>query len=782
MFTPFNCTIKISQHKQIIYKISLLFISTFLYVISCNAQNNNLNKTFSFNLKAAASTSAGVYTDSGYLIKTLWSGEKYTAGSHTANWDGTDDIGKLVSKGSYQIKVLSNNVKYSWEGVMGNTSDSLTGNTVYRSHLPICGIAIAGNSTYYATYYNETGASTSKFLNNKPQKRIPLFGKGMATRTVTTDGEMVYWAGNDAAGSTCWVFGSRSSDDSEITFTNGKPYKARYGRTYISCIDINSDPNAATTGMAVQKKGACLIVAHGKLNVINVYNKVTGALMKTIPLSNPGPMVVDGDDMAWITLAVNGKQQVQRFKIGTDGSLSPSNVSLSNLLNPVALAVSPDNKILLVADAGDSQQLKAYNPHSGSFEWIFGKAHGYAASATVSNDKFYFSDLRSTIGSAIAFQQDGSFWVEDPGNCRLQHFSADLKFINRIMYINSSYSVVVDPNNPERVCSDYLEFKVDYSKPLGANNGSWTLVNNWGAMVPAYMDDKYIRLHSLATLSNGRTYTSLYDRQKKKWVVAELPHDGPIRITSAEFDYDNIQLYPDGSLRKMTTIIPSKPVIWSIRPLEKFDANNDIIWGPEKVLANIPVAAVGDPSPRIGANTLHSADITSSNLIVVYGNLTSKVSTPNWHLAAIRQGDHKWAWKTALGTDPTYKGPFPPNGLYDNGNGVRYSGSVALVKDRNIIWGYFGEFWKSSEVNKWNHVYDDGLFVGQFGVTGLDPAVHGIQAPPMTAGNAFAAGLAKDSNGNIYLYHNDESQHGGVHRWKITGLETINEQIINIHL
>jgi hypothetical protein len=61
--------------------------------------------------------------------------------------------------------------------------------------------------------------------------------------------------------------------------------------------------------------------------------------------------------------------------------------------------------------------------------------------------------------------------------------------------------------------------------------------------------------------------------------------------------------------------------------------------------------------------------------------------------------------------------------------------------DRNIFWGFFGEFWKSSQTNKWNHIYDNGLPVGQFGITG--PEVKGQEAPAMMAGNAFSPALTK---------------------------------------
>ena len=52
------------------------------------------------------------------------------------------------------------------------------------------------------------------------------------------------------------------------------------------------------------------------------------------------------------------------------------------------------------------------------------------------------------------------------------------------------------------------------------------------------------------------------------------------------------------------------------------------------------------------------------------------------------------------------------------------------------------------------------------------------EAPAMMAGNAYRSYVVKAANGNVYLYHNDESCHGGVHRWRIDGLSSIREQQI----
>ena len=122
-----------------------------------------------------------------------------------------------------------------------------------------------------------------------------------------------------------------------------------------------------------------------------------------------------------------------------------------------------------------------------------------------------------------------------------------------------------------------------------------------------------------------------------------------------------------------------------------------------------------------------------------------------------------------------YMGEYPDDGAYDIGNYVRNAGNYMQVVDRSIFWGYNGEFWKGLQTNKYNHYYDNGLFVGQFGVAGNVAKESGIEAYPGMAGNANSGTYVKVGD-DIYLYHCDENAHAGVHRWKISNLYSIQEQ------
>jgi uncharacterized repeat protein (TIGR01451 family) len=753
--------------------------------------------SFTFSLAQPARTTAGVFTKEGVLLRTLWSGVSYAAGSFTRSWDGLDDQGLLVADGSYDIKVLSNNITYTWEGVIGNTSFGISqNNAVQRGFLRTHAMAITGNTAYYGNGYAEGNPSQAKFTLDKPQARIEFFPKGetaQATWFVATDGNTVYWAGYDGYGNgnTWFIFGTNTSDDKEKAFSQGAPLRMSLGKTYNSCFDVINDGNGTISGLAVQKTGNFLFVSHKTLRQIRVYDKTTGALVQTLSVNEPGGLAVDAQDNLWL---VDGTS-ARKHTVQSNGTLSAASLTVSGLTKPMAIAVSPDNNTVVVADGGASQQLKAFSNQTGATSWTMGQAGGYSTDPNVTNDKFYFSDVSGGINNTfLAFSPDGSFWVGDSGNYRVQHYSASRSFIDRIQYMQNNYSCFVDQNNPNRVFAQFLEFAVDYSKPLAS---SWTLVKNWRAAMPA----SYFELNNInnafitnifsdvLTMSNGRTYAFMRRFTDNKWVVVELPATGQVRETSVAFDAQNRYTYhitKDGALKQSANNINGTQgtVDWQTRPLTGFDGNNNPVWGNAVDYASAPIASGGEPIDWYGGQP-RTGETTASNVMITFdaGKVRGTVGG-GFHLGGIRANDKKWLWKTAPATTPAYTGSYPTDGAYDVGNDVEYGGGGISVYDRHIFWNYHGEFWKNSQVNKWQHVYDNGLLLGVFGKTGPEAVAESVDKGPVPgmAGNVFLGNVVKASNGNVYLYHGEEWGWSGVHRWRIDGLNTIQETVVPVTL
>ena len=156
------------KNQSIKKLIFLLFIS-----LNAIAQDGK----FSFTIPAPATTSAGVFKDDSILIKTLWNNEKYASGTYTKYWNGTDDNGNKITSpaAAYKIKVMSNNVQYTWQGTIGNTSDNMTGESKYKGYTSLKGLSFGNTYGYFCTGYSEGFSSIGKFNISTPNTKIPFF-------------------------------------------------------------------------------------------------------------------------------------------------------------------------------------------------------------------------------------------------------------------------------------------------------------------------------------------------------------------------------------------------------------------------------------------------------------------------------------------------------------------------------------------------------------------------------------------------------------------------------
>ncbi|MDD5569700.1 MAG: T9SS type A sorting domain-containing protein [Bacteroidales bacterium] len=733
---------------------------------------------FTFSLPAEATTSAGVYKMDCTLVRTLWSVVKYSAGSHTEYWDGKDDYGVNITApdANYRIKVLSNNVNYTWQGTLGNSSDSMTGSSKHRGYyMCMTGLAFATNGYgYFCKGYSEGHSSIAKFSISQPQAKTTIFtGRVLTLNTdfVATDNTNVYWAGIDAySTNNTMVHATKTSDDSEVIFANGVVYNNTYGKTYSSVISKLNQANSNITGLAVQKTGNKLFVSRASLNQLQVLDKTTGALLQTLTYTTPKTIAVDGSDNLWM---VSGTNTVAKYTVNGNGTLTAATLTLSGLLDPLAVQVTYDGTLVSVADGSTSQQVKFFNNTTGAYVKTIGDAGGYATDATVNNSKLYFNDVTGNKPVFIAYQSDNSVWINDPGNSRVQHYNSSGTFIDRIMSLGSSYSTYVDRNDITRVFNAYMEFHMDYSVQTLTGSTGWTLVKNWGANIGSSYDG-FQKFHFPTTLSNGRTYTFLRVLSNNNYELVELVEGGTARHTGI-IRTDAPSLAPDGSL-----IVNSGGGAGNTESLTKyaltgFDGLNNPQWsGIPTLIVTTPVLTNKDPQYLYAISPTKVFFFNSGTFI----NGSTAPCYDGYHLGGMAIGGNDWIWKTEQATHQNYAGPYPGAGYFDIGNTVnQYAGSWVNAVDRNVITGYHGEFWKQSQTNKYNHYLDNGLAIGQFGIT--VPETTG-ESPAGLAGNALSPMAVKDVNGDLYLYHGDESFHAGVHRWKITNLNTIAEQNIVI--
>lgn len=773
-------------------KLTGLLCVTLCIIFSKVAVSQNNSGAFTFKLSNSARTSAGVYKKDSTLVRTLWANKTYSAGTYTEYWDGKDDYGKSISSpdANYDIKILSNNVSYNWDGIIGNTSDSLTGATVHRGYYTsMTGIAITGTTAYFCQGYSEGYSSQAKFDIGKPQMRITLSGFGgsvgsLNTDFVATDGTNVYWAGYNAYSTTnSFTMATKVSDDSQVSFGgNGTAYTMTHlgnAKVYTSVIDKLNVSNSKPTGLAVQGSGSYLFIAHGGLNELHVLDKTTGALVQNLTYTNPRFICVDGSSL-WMVTSTN---TIAKYIVNSNGTLTSALLTLSGVTMPGALQANGAGTIAVIDQT--NQVVRFFNTSTGVEGTQVGTNGGYSLSPVVTNTKFFFNDFRGNIFSFLAFAPDGSFWVGDPGNYRELHYNSSKAWIETIMSMGVTYSTSVDPNNINRVFANYLEFAIDYSQPLTGSTG-WSLVKNWGYGRDEITNPNITRkLLNVTTLSNGRTYG--YDYNTGAGLM-ELTSTG-LRKTNVSIG--NGVINTDGSLTGWTGADNFGSTITLLKyPLTGFDGSGNPIWSSTgTVLSTTPVqdAGLSHPIERPGLVSPASYNVvTASGKVIWYAPQTlwqnggaGPYSRNGYHLGAIKLGQSSFSWETQKSDHINYAGAFPGADYFEIGNSVNnYAGSNVNVVDNNIITGYHGEAWKNAQTNYYNHYWEDGLAVGQFGT---DRYISSSIAGYGVAGNALNPIVVKNNvSGNLYLYHGDEANHGGMHRWSITSLNSISEQSINV--
>lgn len=731
-------------------------------------------------------TSAAIMDAQGNNIRTLWDNEIYNTGTHTADWDGKNNKGVLMPAGNYETLVTTNKLTEKWNGVMGNTSTEFTGPTIFKSFKTFCGLTFANNYGYFITEYSEGDCSAKKFAINDLGKMIRYqeHETGQATEFITNDGTYIYYAGKSAFDG-FWFLYRTDLAGNKKPFTNGVDVVLNRAIDYKGVVGKS---NQAISGLAVSLTKDFLFVPNKAAGSIVVSSKTTGAQLGTIAISSPEFLCIGTEGaLEYLYIVTDGGTKVQKWQIVA----APSFINLKaweiTTTDICGMDIAPDNSKLIVQRDGNYQNCKVYNPATGAFVRDFLEEGGYRNNALVSTNKVYYTDsTRNTDRMTfVKFQPDGTFWIGDPGNYRILKYSANYTYLDNIMFLPHVYSAGVDYNNPKRMFADYCEFEVDYSKPLGPKNGSWKLVANWGAQVPAAHDNQYNRFSDINTLTNGRRYTTA----AKGAYMYELQNDGKLRITNVVVP-DNAKLKKDGSLARIGVSSKGVNQKWYRKKLTGFNTANDPAWGTEftEVMGAVRQEdKLGDSPVYYGnSNNYRPGEVTDSGVYVMFTG-----AGPNQHrgrhlggvkLSEAAKTSYLPLFEVAPSTDPNYTGEYPTHGYYDNGNRPLVSGSTTTYQGYTgskgsaignlIIYGFVGEFWKSGQTNYHSIYTDKGLLLR---VVGRE-SVSETEAQEGMGGNAYHPHWFRDPNGKLRLVHNDEFTHSGLHLWEINGEETIKEQ------
>ncbi|MBC8001971.1 MAG: hypothetical protein H7X97_05225, partial [Opitutaceae bacterium] len=385
-------------------------------------------RTFSYTLPGDCRTSGGIYDEAGTLIRTLWSGKSYTAGTYNVAWDGNHDQHAEViapaPEGTYFLKVLANNVEYKWDGVIGNTSSSFASPHIWKALHSPADLAINANGVGLMTAgFCEGQPNARHFLTRDPQTptAVPDSRDGISVWShVAIDGLKYYISirGSDwDENSSNFIIARNIADHSVHVFPDGKDATmigATGKRTFAGSVDVSQKSGGhdrqfvalnQAGGIAVQQTGNMLAVSHGGLNLVRLFNKTSGAPLGEIAINAPGKLSFAVNGNLWV---VNGNA-VSLFPAATLGKTNTPMASLPGLVEPIAVTASltDDNTVLVMENA--TSQIKGYTfDTTWKLAWTLGQEGGYNATngPDVTEDA---ATVKFSFGTtSLCMQADGS--------------------------------------------------------------------------------------------------------------------------------------------------------------------------------------------------------------------------------------------------------------------------------------------------------------------------------------------------------------------------------------
>lgn len=829
-------------------------------------------------------SSAGVFTEGGVLVRTLWAAvDNHDKANDPASfWDGRLDDRSVAPSGTYKVKKLQHSVTYTMEGYVGNTSPDHVDNLEYHMHgTPMVDMTITAagemyfghgyderwNTMHVATEDNIQEAKYVLFLGNRTAYNSPI--------CICNDNDRVYWVRfGPGAGAFIWA---NTTDDFQWPDPTGFPNPGVKDRVHYPVHGVEEPgggglPATIDTALilenefiydiAVQLSGNFLFASRDKAGggyKIQTVHKTTGEkLQENASLGFTflrGIAINPVDGSLWACNSGSSTTVCNRIsKLTADGSgvLTLTGLHITTgLQNAQGIEVSPDGSYLLVTDGGTSQQIKAFNTSDGSVKsaWatsgVLGTAGGYATDPTVTNTKFMFvkavGGFQNITGGWIAFSSDSSFWVGDSGNFRALHFSAGNSpaYVERIAWIPAFYAVHVCRGDHTRVFSDYLEWDIDYSIPMGIDNGSWTLARNWSYIIPSadgeYPYYSFASLKWVGVYSNGRTYC-FHRSNLVGFRVFELDPVNGLRNTGVGVTFQG-NAYVDANMDMWYWTVndggqTGGPIELRKNPLVGFDGSHNPSWQFDHfdvstwpAVLTIPNGTLPPQFPTIHENLNHSRNFVeqlSNGVIPVHNPHSLEGNAAGDHVGGILFATGESRFTAHPATPRNFGQPFltyPEAPYFTTANLANIVGISAGVDDLgggSAFWlpghahffcQYAGENWGNNQTNFIYHYHESGLLVnmvgeaapyfadnrlsypkmvdeGEIDITQFEPnlpnARTSFKGCRLLAGNAFNGGLAF-ANGKYYLYENDEWYHGGIMRWCIEDLDTIaiTEQTVN---
>ena len=732
-----------------------------------------------FTLPATLNTSIGIYNGD-ILLRTLVAGKTLTAGKHSIIWDGADDNGKKVQLPDVTARIQTDSIKAIPEDI-GNTSVFSHGEKVHHSYQPFCAMAECGDFIYIGRGGDESRTPFYKVRKNAPNIKINVLYDqhlGISAPWLVSDGNIVLVAGGDSwTGHTSAVVAIRAGADTIITWPGAESWTTAKGNAIPAVFGKRTNPydveniDYGIRGLAIQKNGNKVFVSHR--STIHIHDKTKNfRLIDSVnfPGGNVGNIAADNANHLYVTEG----NIIKKYNI-TGNGLSYAGISFT-VAKPLSVSVSADNAKVTIIDS-ISQQVKWFTSEGVSLP-PQGEDGGYQKNANVTYNKFSFN-TRDYTQEYVAHMSDGNYWVGDRGNARALLFTAARVLKDEIMYMPTHYLVYVDEGNVSNVFANFMQFSLDYKKPIKAGNNSWVLTHNWLDQIKwEDISNRPKEIYNPTTLSNGHTYALIPAHTpggRNNYRIIELQKNGTVRYTKQTCKESD--LHADGNIYGMDGFHPANKTIRFYKyQIQGFDADKDPVYAGPNTYKNSPLTTGTDPFLS-GGGMQRNFEIFSNGATTTFNNYTPQAGgSKKYHFGIFK--DNQWLVKTMVNTHPQYIGMFPKDFAFDIGNGVHLAGTVQVTAGKFAVVGYKGEFWKGSQAGFYMLYTEAGLPVIIFGNGGNE----GEEAKQGFWGNVGSIHLFKDTQGDLALICNDEARRSSMGIWRIKNTASLKTQIIPLQI